>query len=96
MKGPVEVFRETHWVDKDRWPRGDPQSAPQRSRPVGVMAMDDLVLWTWVVGATPLALALIERAAGWSRKAVRTGAIARGDAARKRQASDSSLPWTHA
>jgi hypothetical protein len=95
MKGPIEIFRGTHRVDEDRRPRGDPQSARQRSRPVGVMAMDDLMLWTCVVGATPLALALIERAAEWSRRAARIGTIARWAAARERPASDGSAPWTH-
>jgi hypothetical protein len=28
-----------------------------------MMTMDDFVLWSWVLGGTPLALALIQRAA---------------------------------
>ena len=57
--------------------------------------MDDLVLWTWVVGATPLALALIERAAEWSRGAAHIGTTARR-AAEERPASDSGHSWTRA
>jgi hypothetical protein len=57
--------------------------------------MRDLVLWTWVVGGTPLALALILRAVEWSRDAVRSGMVARTPAAGERPASDSSLLWTH-
>jgi hypothetical protein len=57
--------------------------------------MHDLVFWTWVVGGTPLASVLIQRAAEWLRDAVRAGIIARGSATRERQASDRSLLWTH-
>jgi hypothetical protein len=57
--------------------------------------MDDLVLWTWVVGGTPLALALINQAGEWCRDAVRSGKHARTPAAGERPASDSSLLWPH-
>ena len=57
--------------------------------------MNDLLLWTWMVGGTPLALALIGRAVEWSRDAVRSGMVARTPAAGDRPASDSSLLWTH-
>ena len=57
--------------------------------------MRDLLLWTWVVGGTPLALALIGRAVEWSRDAIRAGTIARASAAGERPASDSGLLWTH-
>ena len=39
--------------------------------------MRELLLWTWVVGGTPLALALIGRAVEWWRNAVRSGMLAR-------------------
>jgi hypothetical protein len=55
------------------------------------MMMRDLLLWTCVVGRTPLALALIRQAVAWSRDAVRAGMMARGPAAGERQASDSWL-----
>jgi hypothetical protein len=42
------------------------------------MMMSDLLLWTCVVGVTPLALALIRQAVAWSRDTVRAGRIARG------------------
>jgi hypothetical protein len=45
---------------------------------VEVMTIDDLVFWTWVVGGTPLALVLMQRAAEWLRDAVRAGIIAPG------------------
>ena len=57
--------------------------------------MHELLLWTWVVGGTPLALALIGRAVEWWRGAVRSGMLARTPAAGERSASDSSLLWTH-
>ncbi len=57
--------------------------------------MHDLVFWTWVVGGTPLALALIGRAVEWWRDAVRSGMLTRTHADRERSASDSSLLWTH-
>jgi hypothetical protein len=49
------------------------------------MTMDEFVLWTWVVGGTPLALALIQRAAEWSRDAARARMIAHWPAAGERQ-----------
>jgi hypothetical protein len=42
------------------------------------MVMRDLLLWTCVVGGTPLALALIRLAVAGSRDAVRAGMMARG------------------
>jgi hypothetical protein len=57
--------------------------------------MDDLVLWTCVVGGTPLALALILRGVEWSLGAVRAGTVARGSAARERHASDTSISCMH-
>jgi hypothetical protein len=45
--------------------------------------MHNLVFWTGVVGGTPLALVLIQRAAEWLRDAVRAGIIARGSSARE-------------
>jgi hypothetical protein len=57
--------------------------------------MRDLVFWTWVVGGTPLALALISRAVEWLRDAARSGVVERIPAAGERPASDSSLLWTH-
>jgi hypothetical protein len=57
--------------------------------------MRDLLVWTWVVGGAPLALALIRRAVEWSLDAVRSGVVAHTPAAGKRPASDSSLLWTH-
>jgi hypothetical protein len=62
---------------------------------VEVMTMDELVLWTWVLGGTPLALALIQRAEEWLRDLARARAVARGSAPRKRQVSDSSLLCLH-
>ena len=57
--------------------------------------MHELLLWTWVVGGTPLALALIGRAVERWRDAVRSRMLARTPATRERSASDSSLLWTH-
>jgi hypothetical protein len=57
--------------------------------------MRDLLLWTWVVGGTPLALALIRRVVEWSLDTIRAGMVARTPAAGERAASDSSLLWTH-
>ncbi len=34
--------------------------------------MDDFMLWTWVIGGTPMAMALIQGAVEWSCHAVRT------------------------
>jgi hypothetical protein len=39
------------------------------------------VLWTWVMGGTPLALALIRRTVEWSLDAICAGTNARGSAA---------------
>jgi hypothetical protein len=57
--------------------------------------MNDFVFWTWMLCGTPLALALISRAAEWLRDAARSGMVARTPAAGERPASDSSLLWTH-
>jgi hypothetical protein len=57
--------------------------------------MGELLLWTWVVGGTPLALAMIQRAVEWSHDAIRARMIARESAARGRQASDSSQLWIY-
>jgi hypothetical protein len=57
--------------------------------------MDELILWSWVLGGTPLALALIQRAAEWSRDVARARVVPRGSAPRKRQVSDSSLLCLH-
>jgi hypothetical protein len=57
--------------------------------------MGDLLFWTSVVGGTPLALALIQRALEWSLDAIRPRTIARASAAGKRPASDSGLWWMH-
>ncbi len=57
--------------------------------------MRDLVLWTWVVGGTPLALALIGRAVEWSLETICAATIAGGAAAGERPTSDSGLRWTH-
>jgi hypothetical protein len=57
--------------------------------------MHELVLWTWVLGGTPLALALIQRAEEWWRDMACARVIARGSAPRKRQASDSPLLCLH-
>ena len=57
--------------------------------------MGDFLLWTWVVGGTPLALVLTQRAVEWALSAVRARTIALGFAARERQASDRLLLWTH-
>ena len=57
--------------------------------------MHELLLWTWVVGGTPLALALISRAVERWRDAVRSRMLARTPATREPSASDSSLLWTH-
>ena len=58
--------------------------------------MGNFVLWTCLAGGTPLALGLIQRAAEWSRDAVRARMIARGSAARERQVSGGSLLRMHA
>ena len=58
--------------------------------------MHDLVLWTWVMGGTPLVLALIWRALEWSFDTICAGTIGRRSAARERPASDTGLWWTHA
>ena len=55
--------------------------------------MHELLLWTWVVGGTPLAL--VGRAVEWWRDAVRSRILVRTPAAGERSASDSSLLWTH-
>jgi hypothetical protein len=55
--------------------------------------MDEFVLWTWVVGGTPLALALIRRAAEWSLDVARAAVTARGPAVGGRLRSGGSLPW---
>ena len=39
--------------------------------------MHDLVLWTWVMGGTPLVLALIWRALEWSFDTICAGTIGR-------------------
>ena len=39
--------------------------------------MHELLFWTWVVGGTPLALALIGQSLEWWRDAVRSGMLAR-------------------
>jgi hypothetical protein len=57
--------------------------------------MRDLVFWTLVMGGTPLALALIGRAAEWSLDAIYAGTIARRSVAGERPGSDSCLRWTH-
>ena len=57
--------------------------------------MRDLVLWTWVVGGTPLALALIGRAVEWSLETICAATIAPGSAAGERPASKSGLWCTH-
>jgi hypothetical protein len=59
------------------------------------MTMDEFVLWTLVMGGTPLALVLIQRAAEWSLDLARATVTARGSVARERRASDSTLLWTH-
>jgi hypothetical protein len=58
--------------------------------------MDELILWSCVVGGTPLALAFLGRAAGWTREAMRTRVTAREVADERRSMSDRSLHWTHA
>jgi hypothetical protein len=58
--------------------------------------MSDLVTWTWIMGGTPLILALILRTAEWLHNAVCAGPIAWHSAAKDRPASDSGLWWTHA
>ena len=58
--------------------------------------MRDLLLWTLVVGGTPLALALIQRAVEWSRDTFRARTIAGESAAGERPASDDSRLWIHA
>jgi hypothetical protein len=63
---------------------------------VKVTTMDDLLFWTWVVGGTPLALALMRQAAAWSRDTVRAAMIARRPAGGERPAGDSWLRWTQA
>ena len=57
--------------------------------------MDEFILWTSVVGGTPFALALVQRAAEWLHDAMRTRMLARTSAARKRQMRDSSQYWMH-
>src|SRR5438105_875860 len=59
------------------------------------MTMGNFLLWTWVVGRRPLALAPIQRAVEWPRDAVRTRMIAPQSAAGERQANDGSRPWIH-
>jgi hypothetical protein len=56
--------------------------------------MRDLVLWTWVVGGAPLALALTQWAVECLRDVIRAGTTARGSAAGERTSSDSALRWT--
>ena len=57
--------------------------------------MGDLVLWTWVVGGMPPALALIRRAVEWSLETILPPTIAQGFAAGERPASNSGLWCTH-
>jgi hypothetical protein len=38
------------------------------------MTMNDFIFWSWVIGGTPLALALSVQAVEWSRHAVDTRA----------------------
>ena len=56
--------------------------------------MHEPLLWTWVVGGTPLALALIGRAVEWGATWSAPDS-ARTPAAGERSARDSSLLWTH-
>ena len=58
--------------------------------------MDELLLWSSVVGGTPLALALIQRAVEWSRDAFRARMIAEESAAEEQDASDDSRLWIQA
>jgi hypothetical protein len=61
---------------------------------VEVTTIRDLLFWTWVVGETLLALALIRQAAEWLRDAVRAGIIAPG-VRRPRATGERALLWTH-
>ena len=57
--------------------------------------MEELLFWTWVVGGTPLALDLIVRMVEWLLDTIGAGSIARGSAARERQARGRSLLSWH-
>jgi hypothetical protein len=56
------------------------------------MTMDDFVLWTCVMGGAPLALALIQRAAEWSRDAACSVASALQQADGERDGENGPLP----
>jgi hypothetical protein len=58
--------------------------------------MSEFVLWTCVMGGTPLALALLQRAAGWSRDAACAVASALRPAAGERDGRSGPLPWGRA
>jgi len=58
--------------------------------------MSDLVVWTWIMGGTPLMLALILRVVERLHNAICVGTVAWQSAAKERPASDSGLWWTHA
>jgi hypothetical protein len=67
-------------------------SARRSSSHVEAMMMDDLVLWSSVMGGTPLALVLIGRAVEWSLDAIGAGPFGRRSEANGRPASD-TMPW---
>lgn len=64
--------------------------------PAEMMTMRDLVLWTWVVGGTPLALVLCRRAVDWCLDAISAATMVRTSAVRERSLSDSGIWWKHA
>jgi hypothetical protein len=58
--------------------------------------MGEFVLRTCVMGGAPLALALVQRAAEWSRDAALAAATALRPAAEERGGRGGPLPWGHA
>jgi hypothetical protein len=57
--------------------------------------MRDLLFWSWVMGGTPLALALIQQAEYWWHDVMHAWTITRAPVAGERPAGDSGLQWTH-
>jgi hypothetical protein len=88
MKGSDAIFRGTSRVDKDREASGHRPAGTAVSLPVEWTTMEILLLWAWVIGATPLTMALIQWAAERLRDAVRAGMSARRPGDDAAQADD--------